>query len=73
MSHASQIPLVLFYLDRGNDLQVGYGYLNKNPDDRLWLFPNQQTFDANPALAGAIHLDARQRNVRCAAPLEIQN
>jgi len=57
MSQASPIPLVVFYLYTRNDLQIGYGYLSKNPDGLLWLFPNQTTFDKNPALAGAIQLD----------------
>ena len=57
MSQASPVPLVIFYLYRRNDLEIGYGYLNRGPDGVLWLFPDAQTFDQNPALAGAIRLD----------------
>jgi hypothetical protein len=59
MPEKPPIPLVVFWLFRGSQLEIGYGYLIQSPDAAFWAFPNEETFRQNPLLAGAVSLDPK--------------
>lgn len=57
MTAKHPIPRVSVRLSRNGQLEFLVGYLIRTPDGRYWAFPDEESAERDPYVAGAIPLD----------------
>ena len=57
MNDAPKPPIIIYWIRREGEPELGFGYLIHQPDGRCWCFPGEETAGKQPSLAGGFQID----------------